>query len=503
LREKNKFDENGERYRLIFRSAPLGIIHFDAVGVITDCNDVFVNIIGSSRDALVGLNMLGLPDERIVGVVKKSLAGETCIFEGDYHSVTGGRTSAVRLIFSPIKDPDERLIGGFGIVEDITERVRAHEALEVKNVQVEQANEELQATLEELEQANEDLVSARDELIVANERLYENEQKYHTLFENSADAILLMDGRFIDCNNQACRLYGIPREELIGRSPYELSPETQPDGRPSREAAMEYVSKALGGTPLRFQWRHLRGDGAHVDVEVSLARVLVRGKNLLIATVRDITERLEAESRISESLAEKEILLKEIHHRVKNNLQVISSLLSLQSRFVRDPSDLAIFTESQNRVRSMALVHEKLYQSGDFTRIDFSGYIESMVAELRRSYGDAVGHVTFRIDVRDVRLAIEKAIPCGLIITELISNALKYAFPDGRKGEVRIAMHSEGPLTVLVVADDGVGIPADIDYRKATTLGLQLVYSLTGQVGGIIECRTVSGTAFRIEFPEK
>lgn len=254
---------------------------------------------------------------------------------------------------------------------------------------------------------------------------------------------------------------------------------------------------------MRFRWRHLRSDGTHIDVEVSLARVLMRGNALLIAAVRNVTERIEAERCISESLAEKEILLKEIHHRVKNNLQVISSLLSLQSRFVRDPVDLAIFTESQNRVRSMALIHEKLYQSGDFSKIDFSGYIESMVGELRRSYGGVAGHVAFGIDVRDVRLPIEKAIPCGLIITELVSNALKYAFPDGRKGEVRIAMHTPGSSTVLIVSDDGVGLPSSLDWRKASTLGLQLVHCLTSQVGGTVDCSIENGTSFRIEFTGK
>ncbi len=503
LQAEKGFNESEERYRLVFHHAPIGIIHFDAGGLITDCNDVFVDIIGSSRNALVGLNMLGLPDGRIVAVVEKALAGEVGLFEGEYRSVTAGRKSAVRLIFSPIKDSGGRVIGGVGMVENITGRVRTREALEQKNSQVERANEELQSTLEELEQANEELMCSQDELVVANERLYESERKYHTLFENSADAILLIDEVFIDCNNQACRLFGTAREELIGSHPYDFSPEIQPDGRQSRALAEQYLAQALSGTPVRFQWRHRRGDGLPIDVEVSLARVLVRGKNLIISAVRDITERMEAERCISESLAEKEILLKEIHHRVKNNLQVISSLLSLQSRFVRDPVDLAIFTESQNRVRSMALIHEKLYQSGDFSKIDFSGYIESMVAELRRSYGDVAGHVAFGIDVRDVRLPIEKAIPCGLIITELVSNALKYAFPDGRKGEVRIAMHTAGSLTVLIVSDDGVGIPPSLDWRKAATLGLQLVHSLTNQVGGTVDCSIENGTSFRIEFPGK
>ncbi len=503
MKADNEFNESEERYRLIFQHAPLGIIHFDTNGVISDCNEVFVDIIGSSREALVGLNMLRLPDTRIVGVVEKALAGEIALFEGDYRSVTADKKSAVRLIFSSIKGPDGRVIGGVGIIEDVTMRVRAREALEEKNIQVEQTNEELQATLEELEQTNEELTRTRDELLETNERLYENERKYRALFENSADAILVMDEKFTDCNNQACRLYGVPRDELIGHFPYELSPEFQPDGRSSRAAAEEYVAKALAGTPMRFQWKHLKGGAAPIDTEVALSRVLIREKYLLMATVRDITDRSEAQRRISESLAEKEILLKEIHHRVKNNLQVISSLLSLQSGFVRDPMDLAIFTESQNRVRSMALIHEKLYQSGDFSRVDFAGYMASLVSELRRSYGASTGHVAFMLDVRDVLLPIEKAIPFGLIVNELVSNALKYAFPDGRKGEVHITMNSAGSSTVLIVSDNGVGIPPSVDWEKAATLGLQLVKSLATQVRGTVTCRVENGTEFRIEFTEK
>ncbi len=153
------------------------------------------------------------------------------------------------------------MIGGVGMVENITGRVRTREALEQKNSQVERANEELQSTLEELEQANEELMRSQDELVVANERLYESERKYHTLFENSADAILLIDEVFIDCNNQACRLFGAALEELIGSHPNDFSPEIQPDGRQSRALAEQYLAQALSGTPVRFQWRHGVGTG--------------------------------------------------------------------------------------------------------------------------------------------------------------------------------------------------------------------------------------------------
>lgn len=226
-----------------------------------------------------------------------------------------------------------------------------------------------------------------------------------------------------------------------------------------------------------------------------------------IELLHDITNEKEQESRLKESLTEKEVLLKEIHHRVKNNLQIISSLLNLQSGYIKDKHSLGMFKESQNRIKSMALVHEKLYQSKDLANIDFAGYIQSLAVNLFRSYGANQNGIIPKIRVDNVSLGIDTAIPCGLIINELVSNSLKYAFPNGRKGEIWIELYAENTGNeskyTLIVGDNGTGLPEGMDFRNTESLGLQLVNTLVSQIGGTIELNSdAAGTEFRIKFKE-
>ena len=218
--------------------------------------------------------------------------------------------------------------------------------------------------------------------------------------------------------------------------------------------------------------------------------------------MEDITDQKCAEERLRASLAEKELLLKEIHHRVKNNLQVISSLLSLQSGSVTDKKALELFMESQHRVRSMAMVHERLYQSPDLASIDFAEYVQSLVSHLSRAYGSASGSVAVRLNVQGVSLGVDQAISCGLIINELVSNSLKHAFPQGRQGAIWVTLDRGAGSYVLAVGDDGAGLPADFSFSTAETLGLQLVRTLAEQLDGTIEVDTKRGTVFRITFPQ-
>lgn len=214
----------------------------------------------------------------------------------------------------------------------------------------------------------------------------------------------------------------------------------------------------------------------------------------------EVGERTRAERELTVSLREKDVLLTEIHHRVKNNLQVISSLLSLQARSIGSDEARSVFTESQNRVRSMALVHEKLYQSRDLARIDFSAYVRELVSHLFHVY--RTEELSLRIRVESVFLTIERAVPCGLIVSELVSNALKYAFPEKGKGEIAIELAvDEAGRCTLTVRDDGVGLPADFDLRHPTSLGLRIVNTLTEQLGGALTVRTDGGTAFNVAFP--
>ena len=199
-------------------------------------------------------------------------------------------------------------------------------------------------------------------------------------------------------------------------------------------------------------------------------------------------------------MKEKEVLLKEIHHRVKNNLQVVSSLLYLQSKKTSHYQTLEMLNESQNRIKSMALIHEKLYQSKDIGRIDFSEYVESLISHLSRSYGSHLKTVTVEVNINSVFLSIDKAIPCGLIINELVSNCMKYAFPDKREGEIQIEMKAQNGNVNMGIYDNGIGFPKDLDINKTETLGLQLVNALTAQLGGNIILDRDTGTRFTILF---
>lgn len=208
------------------------------------------------------------------------------------------------------------------------------------------------------------------------------------------------------------------------------------------------------------------------------------------------------------SLREKEVLLKEVHHRVKNNLQVISSLLNLQAEKITQPDLLETFMESKNRIRAMALVHEKLYQSKDLSRIDFTDYMHSFLTYMDNSHNLNPGKV--RIHVNAIKQShffkIDIAIPCGLILNELISNSYKYAFPEKREGNIHLFFGIEKELNnvnqyVLEVADDGIGISSAIDMENLNTLGLQLLEMLTEQLGGSLNLDRTNGTKFTVRFP--
>ncbi len=235
---------------------------------------------------------------------------------------------------------------------------------------------------------------------------------------------------------------------------------------------------------------------------------------VLLRMVGDILanalERKLVEEQLNASLKEKEVLLKEIHHRVKNNMQVISSLLNLQSGRIKSKEILEMFKESQDRIRSMSLIHERLYQSQDLARIDFSHYIENLASHLFQSYRidpEAVGLIT---DVRDVSLDINKAIPCGLIINELVSNSLKYAFPQtkdvdkkkAKKGEINISLYSDDGKIALLYKDNGIGLPEELNIETADSFGLQLVTALVAQLNGTIEIKRKPGATFKITFDQ-
>jgi two-component sensor histidine kinase len=230
--------------------------------------------------------------------------------------------------------------------------------------------------------------------------------------------------------------------------------------------------------------------------------LLSRSINYAIERKKAEKKLLIAEESLKKSLQEKEVLLREIHHRVKNNMQIISSLFNLESTYTTSEKEKKIFEDSQNRVKSMAMIHEKLYQSHDLAKIDFADYIKSLASVLFASYGLS-SNIKHSINVEDVLFDIETAIPCGLIVNELLTNSIKHAFPRDRTGKIIINLHrDEEENFILTVSDNGVGFPEDIDFKNTDTLGLQLVNTLVGQLDGTIELNEDEGTEFTITFQE-
>ncbi len=215
----------------------------------------------------------------------------------------------------------------------------------------------------------------------------------------------------------------------------------------------------------------------------------------------DITARKQAEAQLQASLHEKEVLLKEVHHRVKNNLQVIASLLSLQSHQLKDHDTIALFEDIQNRVKSMALIHESLYRTGDLARFNIAGYIESLSSHLFQSFAAEASGIRLHLELDDLAFDVDTAIPYGLILNELLTNALKHAFPSGRAGDVYITLQAEGECVRLSVRDTGIGFPAGVDFRNTESLGLQLVDMLSEQLGGTLTLMGEGGTAFTVSIP--
>lgn len=279
----------------------------------------------------------------------------------------------------------------------------------------------------------------------------------------------------------------------------------------SAPAALKLLQESGLDLPFIIVSATIGEDTAVAAMKAGAHDYIIKGNlaRLVPAVERELREaevrlaRRRAEEQIKASLQEKEVLLKEIHHRVKNNLQIVSSLLNLQADYLKDKQALEIFKNSQNRIESMALIHEKLYQSQDLARINFAEYVQDLVASFFYAYEINSDAITLKINVEDVFLGIDAAIPCGLIITELVLNSLKHAFPVGNLGEICIDFRS---LTdnkfALIVSDNGIGFPKKLDFQNTESLGLQLVNALVNQLSGTIVLNSNSGVEFKITFAE-
>jgi PAS domain S-box-containing protein len=335
--------------------------------------------------------------------------------------------------------------------------------------------------------------------LVAEEALRESEEKFRVLAETSPVSICIYQrGKIIYANPATEQLLGYSLEELRRMKFWDWGRED------FQEEVRELGLARLRGedVPGQYEGHVVSKSGEDKCLLVSAGVMEYQGRSTGVASFLDITERKRSEELIKASLTEKEVLLREIHHRVKNNLQVVSSLLYLQSQKLTDPELQSHFLESQSRICSMALAHEQLYQSKSLAEVSVKSYVESLAGQLRHVFQRPEQQIECQTVLEDIVLDIEKVIPCGLLITELLSNAYKHAFADGRSGTITISMKQLGEQLVLSVADDGVGLPADLDYRHTTTLGLQLVTALTNQLNGTLEVKREGGTLFRVTFAE-
>ena len=260
------------------------------------------------------------------------------------------------------------------------------------------------------------------------------------------------------------------------------------------------------GEPYTYDYRFLTKSGEWQWM-ATYGQVVKRNPDgtpeRMSGTHKDISARKYAEQQLADSLAEKSVMLQEIHHRVKNNLQVICSLLNLQTQGSPDPKITEIMKESQNRVKSMALVHENLYQSQNLSKISLETYVRELTNNLLRSYRSKMSQIKIHVAIASIYLDIDTAVPCGLIINELVSNALKYAFPDQESGEikVKVTQNTEKSIT-LTITDNGMGLPHEINVEQTQTLGLRMVKTLTRQISGTLTVSRETGTSFNIHFPQ-
>jgi len=407
-----------------------------------------------------------------------------------------------------------KLKGILYLENNLTKEAFTAERLEVLNLLSSQAAislenaslyENLQIYSEKLEQQNIELKAEIEERQRVKSALQQSEERLRLAVE--ATALGTWDSNLITGElgwSDRCKaLFGLSPEAEVDYDRFLRC--LHPDDRERTDRAIQQALAPHSNGEYNIEYRTLGSDG-------TVRWIAARGRAFnqhepdyrFIGTVLDITDRKLAQEQIQASLEEKVVLLKEIHHRVKNNLQIISSLLSLQSSYIEEPQTQAILQECQNRVSSMALIHEQLYESENFAKIDFAEYIHNLIANLSSSYETYECIIEWKINIDNIFLDLDEAIPCALIINELVSNSLKYAFPKRDRGEIIINFRQldENSLC-LTIKDNGIGIPQDLDLDNTNTLGLQLVKALTEQLQGNLVLNRNQGTEFKILFEEQ
>ncbi len=455
--------ESREMYRMLVETSPDAVTVTDLEGNITYVSRQTLHLHGYKKaDDLIGKSAFALIAPEDQDKAMKNL--RRTIKEGTVRNLEyrllkkDGSQFVGELNASLIKDVDGKPKAFLGVTRDITERKKAESILS------------------------------------------ESEKKFRGLVENANDAIYIITPEgFQYVNPEFEHLTGYLSKDICKKA-FNFWSIIHPDDV-SMIKKREEARRAGKEVPSRYEFRILAKDGSVRIVEPATVNIGDKGEAKVMGILRDVTDRIQAEENMKVSLQEKEVLLREIHHRVKNNMQIISSLLRLQSRTVKDAKIVEKFKESQNRIRSMALIHEKLYQTEDLTRINFAQYIRSLTVHLFHTYKVNPNIIRMVTEMKNVFLDINKAIPCGLVLNELVSNSLKHAFPDNKKGEIRVKLFTtKQGKNKLVVSDNGIGLPLTVNLREPETLGLQLVVDLVKQVDGTIRLERTSGTSVYITF---
>ncbi len=439
------------KYRNLFDNANDAIITTDIQDCVTSWNRSAEKLFGWEAQEVMGKKLSEL-----------FLLGQSASGIETVHIHETGNRIFVSLTISQLMDSNGKLTGLSFIIHDITERKKA------------------------------------EDLVIKSKEFTE------TVINSMNDSISVIDVnnfRIIDANSVFLDNYGMKKEEVIGKTCHEIFHNCTKPCAPSDEIC-PLIETLNTGKNSTSEHMHNKG-GEKRYFEVSTSPILdENGKVVSVIYIsRDITERKKAEKIIEDSLHEKETLLREIHHRVKNNMQIISSLLLLQSENIIDQKYLDIFNDSNNRILSMSLIHEKLYQSENLAQINIQEYINDLVSNLMSSYGGK-GNAELELNVDNIPLNINYAVPCGLILNELITNSIKYAFPKDRHGKIKIVFQKmDGNLIHFSVSDDGIGIPRNMDIRNTKSLGMHLITMLAeNQLHGEIILNRERGTEFPINF---
>jgi PAS domain S-box-containing protein len=385
---------------------------------------------------------------------------------------------------------------------------RLEQRVRARTAELVQTNAALQAEIQAHKQVEHERTqllvreqALRRELEAAVAALRTSEQRFRRLFEANVIGIAFSDfsGQEIQANDAFLEIIGYTREDLqAGRVRWNMI--TPPEYR-HLDARAEAELKA-NGVCVPFEKEYLRKDGHRVPVLIGVAR-LEDTPEQCVGFALDLSGRWRLEAQLRASLQEKEVLLKEVHHRVKNNLQVVASLLDMQADSIEDRSIRTLFEDSQQRIKSIALIHESLYQSGDVVaQVNAAEYLPRLSQQIFEAYRSPGDRFTLRVDAEPVWLAVATAIPCGLLVTELVTNSFKHAFPDGLMGEIHMTLRGDpAGACVLTVGDTGVGLPEGLDVRATESLGWQLVRLLTEQLRGTIALDSYGGTTVTITFP--